>query len=99
MQTRLTRYLSYVCPWALEVKHHDENCHADLKCTHEVTEEVFNRCEDNNKHCHGTNGLANTATYTVNAAAATSTAITGMIQCLAALTSAECDQLNNNNSC
>jgi len=80
-------------PWALKAKHQDENHHADLKCMCEVTKEVFNRCKDNNKCHHGTNGPANIATYTVNAAAATSTAILGMIQCLAASVVESCDLL------
>jgi len=39
------------------------------------------------------------ATYTANAAAAITAVITGTIQCLAALTNAEHDQLDNNNGC
>jgi hypothetical protein len=86
-------------PWALEVKRHDENRRADLKCAREVTEEVFNRHEDNGKHRHNNNGPANAATYAANPSAATSAAIAGTIQCLAALTDAEREQLDNNNGC
>lgn len=86
-------------PWAPGVKCHDKNHHADLKCTWEVMEEVFNRCEDSGKDCHNNNGLANAATYTANTGTATSAAIAGTIQCLAALTSAKCEQLDNNNGC
>jgi hypothetical protein len=86
-------------PWALEVKRHNENCWANLKQAQEVTEEVFNRREDNGKCHHNNNGPANAATYTANPSAAASAAIAGTIQCLAALTDAEREQLNNNNGC
>jgi len=86
-------------PWALEFKQHDENHHADLKHARKVTEEVFNRYEDTTKHRCGANGPSNAATYTANAAAAITAVITGTIQCLAALTNAEHDQLDNNNGC
>lgn len=86
-------------PWALEVKRHDENRRANLKCAREVTEEVFNRREDNGKCHRNNNGPANAATYTANPGAATSAAIAGTIQRLAALTDAEREQLDNNNGC
>jgi hypothetical protein len=85
--------------WALKIKRHDENRHTDLKWAHEVTKEVFNQRDDTNKCRRGTNGPANPATYTANAAAATTVAIAGTIRCLAALTDAKCDKLDNNNSC
>ena len=96
-------------PWALEVKRHDENRRADLKRAREVTEEVFNRREDNGKRRRANNnsnnagrynnGAENTANYTANPAAATAAAIADTAQCLAALTEAERDQLDNNNGC
>jgi hypothetical protein len=83
-------------PWALEVKHHNKNCQADLKWALEVTEEVFNRCEDSGKCCHNNDRPVNT---TANPNTATATTIMGTIQHLAALTDAEWEQLDSNNGC
>jgi hypothetical protein len=66
-------------PWALEVKHYTENCRADLKWAQEVTEEVFNRCEDSGKcHCNNS-GHATAAAYTANSTTATATAVAGTV--------------------
>lgn len=89
-------------PWALEVKRHDENRRADLKRAREVTEEVFNRREDNGKRRRGnntSNNTSNAANFAANPGAATAAAIVGTIQRLAALTDAEREQLDNNNGC
>ena len=87
-----------LCLWALKVKHNDKNHWADLKQAQEVTEEVFNRCENSGKcHCND-NRPVNTITYTVNPNTATTAAIMGTIQHLAALTGAKWKQLNSNHS-
>jgi hypothetical protein len=76
-------------PWASEVKRHDENRQADLKQAQEVTEEVFNRCEDSGKRRHNNGGPTTATWYTANANGSAAAPVAGGVLRLAALTDAE----------